>query len=61
MIEFLGFFYEVAKDIKKYYEWKEEEKLVNSGWLEKSGFKEKLEADGITLRWSKPDRLGTSA
>jgi hypothetical protein len=38
MFEFLGLFYGIAKDIKDYIEWNEEEKLVSKDWLDLSGF-----------------------
>ena len=57
MIDLLGFLYDVAKDVKDYLEWKEEQKLVDIKWPEKSGFKEKAEADGMEISWSKPDKL----
>ena len=34
MIEFLGFFYDVAKDIKDYLGWSEDVKVVDREWLE---------------------------
>jgi hypothetical protein len=57
VIDLLGFLYDVAKDIKGYLEWKEEEKLVDIKWPEKSGFKEKAQADGMEISWSRPDKL----
>ena len=57
MLEYLGFLYALAKDLKKYLEWKEETKLVSSDWLEKSGFRKEAEKNGISLRWSKPDKV----
>lgn len=57
MIDLLGFLYDVAKDLKEYFEWKEEDKLVDFKWPEKSGLKDKAAADGLTISWCKPDRL----
>lgn len=57
MIDLLGFLYEVAKDVKDSLKWKEEVKLVDIKWPEKSGFKQKAEADGMEISWSKPDKL----
>lgn len=57
MFEYLGLLYVWGKDLKKYLEWKGETKLVSSDWLEKSGFKKEAENNGISLRWSKPEKI----
>jgi hypothetical protein len=57
MFEYLGLLYALAKDLKKYLEWKEETKLVSSDWIEKSGFRREAENNGILLRWSRPDKV----
>ncbi len=57
MIDILGFLYDIAKDIKEYLDWNEEDKLVDFNWPEKSGLKAKAEAEGMTIRWCKPDKL----
>lgn len=59
MIDFLGFIYDLAKDLKAYFKWEEEEKLIDSNWVKKSGFQDKAENDGLTLRWSNPDKIQT--
>ena len=59
MIDLLGFFYEVAKDIKDYLTWEENEKLVDTRWPEKSGLQKMAEADGMTLKWCRADRLAS--
>ena len=59
MIDFLGFIYDVAKDIKAYLAWDEEEKLVDINWPAKSGFNARAEAEGMSLRWSKPDKCAS--
>ena len=59
MIDLLGFFYDVAKDIKEYLTWDEHEKLVDIGWPEKSGLQKRAEADGMTLKWCRADRLAS--
>lgn len=57
MIDLLGFLYEVGKDLKEHYEWKEEDKLVDLPWVEKSGFDKAAEANGYKLHWSRPDHI----
>ena len=59
MIEFLGFLYGIAKDIKYYLEWDEEAKSVDREWLEKSGFGKRMEEQGYNLYWSKPESVET--
>jgi len=59
MIDLFGLLYGVAKDIKKHRQWVEEDKLVDIDWLELSGLKAKTEAEGMTLRWSKADKVAT--
>lgn len=57
MLELLGLLYGIAKDLKDYLEYEEEDKLVDSGWLDKSGFDEKWKKKGYELRWSRPDKI----
>ncbi len=57
MIEWLGFIYGIAKDLKDYLEYKEEDKLVDSSWLEKSGFDQEWKRKGYQLRWSRPEKV----
>lgn len=57
MFEYLGLIYGLAKDLIKYLKWHEEEKLIDSDWLEESGFKQEAEASGFELRWSRPEKL----
>lgn len=57
MFNFLGVLYDVAKDVKEYLEWDEEAKLVSSDWVEKSGFRKEAEKNGISLRWSRPEKI----
>lgn len=59
MFEYVGLLYGLAKDIKNYFNWKDEIKLVSFDWVEKSGFKKEAEKQGITLRWSQPDKIET--
>jgi hypothetical protein len=59
MIEYLGFLYGVAKDIKEYLTWREEMKVVDREWLEKSGFGKIMESQGYKLYWSRPDKIET--
>ena len=59
MIEFLGFFYGLAKDAISYLKWSEEEKLVDREWLSKSGFDKQTKDQGIELRWTKPEKVAT--
>ena len=49
MIELLGLFYGITKDIKDYFSWDEEAKLVDREWLEKSGFRRLMEEKGYKL------------
>lgn len=57
MFEYLGLRYDLAKDLKEYLEWEEQTKLVEPNWVEKSGFGKIAEKDGITLTWSKPEKV----
>jgi hypothetical protein len=57
MFEFLGLLYGLAKDLKEYLEWDEQEKLVSFDWVEKSGFGKEAEKNGVSLRWSKPEKI----
>lgn len=57
MIDILGLLYGFLKDAKDYLEWDEEIKIVDRKWLEKSGFEEKLKAEGYKLRWSNIDKI----
>ena len=57
MIEWLGYIYGIAKDIKDYLQYVEEDKLVDFTWPEKSGFEEKWKQKGYQLRWSRPDKI----
>ncbi len=59
MIEHLGTFFEIGKMVKDYFTWKEETKLVDMLWLEKSGFGERLRNKGYKCRWSNSDRVET--
>lgn len=59
MFEFLGLLYDLAKDLKEYLEWDEEDKFIDNQWLDKSGFKATAENSGITLRWSRPEKVQT--
>ena len=59
MIEYLGFFYALGKDIKDYLKWREETKLVDREWLEKSGFGKLMESQGYKLFWSLTDKIET--
>ncbi len=59
MIEWLGLLYTIAKDLKEYGTCDEEEKLIDSDWLEKSGFKDELQSKGMTPRWSNPDKVAS--
>ncbi len=55
----LGFLYSLGKDLKKYLEWKEEEKTVNSNYLEVSGLNKRMEETGYKLRWSNRENVET--
>jgi hypothetical protein len=57
MIEYLGFIYGVAKDIKDYFKWEEESKVVDREWLEKSGFGKEMENQGFKLYWSRLEKI----
>ena len=61
MIEYLGFFYGLAKDVKDYLSWEEEVKMVDREWLEVSKFGDFLSDLGYKLRWAKPERVSTLA
>jgi len=52
--------YDLVKGVKDHFEVKEgEPKLVDMPWLKKSGFGDQLEAEGYSLRWSKPDKIAS--
>jgi len=57
MIELAGLLYGIAKDLKQLIEYKEEDKLVDINWPEKSGFANEWRQKGYELRWSRPDRI----
>ena len=61
MIEWLGFMYGLGKDvtshIRKSSEWKEDDKLVDFSWPEKSGLTEEAAKRGLELRWSAPEKV----
>lgn len=57
MIELAGVLYDLVKDVAKYFEWKEEDKLVDMKWPEYSGFNAKVTESGRTLIWSRPDQV----
>jgi len=57
MIEILGLLYGIGKDLKKYFEWDVEDKLVDSQWLDLSGFRDQMEQAGYVLRWSVEDKV----
>jgi hypothetical protein len=59
MIEWLGFLYGLAKDIKSYLTWGEETKLVDREWLKKSGFEDLMNNKGYKLRWTTPEKIET--
>ena len=59
MIDLLGFIYGLAKDLKEYFEWSEEDKLVDMKWLENSGFGNMWKQKGYTLSWSRPDKIAS--
>lgn len=57
MIEWLGFFYGLAKDLGNYLKYQEETKLVDGVWLKESGFQDHAEQKGFELKWSRPDKV----
>ncbi len=57
MIEILGLLYGLGKDLKKYFDWEVEDKLVDRQWLDKSGFKDHMKREGYILRWSADGKL----
>ena len=57
MYEFMGSLYVLGKGLVEYLAWKEEDKLVDNEWLEDSGFGEKAVKSGLTLRWSRPEKI----
>ncbi|WP_321851054.1 hypothetical protein [Burkholderia diffusa] len=52
--------YNVAKDIKAFFEWVVKDKLVDGEWLEKSGFQKQSNAEGIELRWVNAERVASA-
>lgn len=61
MIDLLGLLYDVGKDIKKYLEWAEEEKLVDFNWPATSGFQAMAKNDRLSLLWSRPENIASRA
>jgi len=61
LIEWLGFLYMLGKDVVNYAkdssQLKEDEKLVDSNWPEKSGLTERANKTGLEFRWSAPDKV----
>lgn len=57
MFELAGLVYDVVKDVAKYLEWTEENKLVDFKWPEYSGFAAKVAESGKAVFWSKPDQV----
>lgn len=57
MIEWAGLLYGIVKDLKQLIEYKEEDKLVDINWPEKSGFGNEWSEKGYKLRWERPDKI----
>jgi hypothetical protein len=57
MIELAGLLYTVLKDLKDYLKFDQEDKVISSEWLSKSGFKEKAEKEGFKLYGSRPEKI----
>ena len=57
MLELLGFIYGIAKNLGNFLTFKEETKLVDTNWLEKSGLTAKAQQEGFELRWSNPEKV----
>ncbi len=55
----IGLLYGVLKDIKEYLTYTDEDKRIDSVWLEKSGFKVTAEQNGFQLRLARPDRIAS--
>lgn len=56
-LEIAGFLYGILKDLTEYFTWKEEEKLVDNSWLEKTELQKLTIQNGYELRWSLPDKI----
>lgn len=59
MIDALGFIYDVAKDIKEHFAWKDEDKLVEITWPQSSGFENEAKKAGYDIGWTRLDRVET--
>ena len=59
MIEILGLLYGLGRDLKKYFDWKVEDKLVDRQWLDLSGFKDNMEREGYIVSWSADDKVNS--
>ena len=57
MIEILGLLYGLGKDLKTYFEWDVEDKLVDRNWLELSKFKDRVEREGYIVSWSAENKM----
>ena len=51
MIEYLGFLYGVAKDVRRYFTYREARKIVEFNWPRDSGFAAEAQKAGFVLRW----------
>ena len=54
MFELDGLLYDFVKDVAKYLEWTEEDKLVDVKWPEYSGFTAKVAESGKAVFESRP-------
>jgi hypothetical protein len=59
MIEFLGLAYAALSDLTKYLSWKEETKIVDNEWLQKSGFSDFMSEQGYQLRWTNQVKIAS--
>jgi hypothetical protein len=59
MIEWLGIAYSFAKDLGDFLKFKEDDKLIDRSWVEKSGFRAELEQRGYKLYWSLPEKVAS--
>jgi hypothetical protein len=60
MLDLLGVFYDVTKDVKAYFAWKDgTDQLVDINWPQTSGLQAEAAKAGFALRWVRPDEVET--
>jgi len=53
----LSLLYQIGKDVMSWLKWQEKEKIVDSQWLEVSGFDKELLSKGYQIAWVSEDKV----